>query len=292
MRASMYKLAQDHTAHYFFDGIDASIFYKEGSNDLTVQLLFESRPDAHGFQTAIANTQLIHASLKDKLTFSETVEEVEAPANFCPCRVFLIHYKTKDSAESPTFSYHLNLGDLKSESTEEFGVDPRKALQSVEDLSFFPKVNCYACHLIPRTVAKHKKDPSNVIYESWLFHQYFDGLNTTEKHGIPMLAIRYDSAEAIADIYVGEEYGTEKLSKVHVTVILRDLALVKPVMAILRSGSSMDVANPLHMKSFLYAPDPVMMGYFLNAKCSATLASWKELVMEDTEVEEMCESRS
>ena len=52
----------------------------------------------------------------------------------------------------------------------------------------------YRCHIKPRAKFRDLAgNDSNIIAGSWLFHQYFDGLNTEDESGlfdIPLIALR------------------------------------------------------------------------------------------------------
>ncbi len=186
-RATIYKCAQDCKAYYGLDGRNKSIYYEDGSNDLTIRLLFATIESGRDFQNSLSNFCFQHPSFSRKLSFEEILVPVTFEGVSNP--VFYQHYRNEDS-DSPPF---LSLNDILSSHSESVlsnNGDPERALQSLEDLTKMPHVKCYKCHLISSQVKEHSHNPDNCIYGSWLFHQYFDALNTEDKY--PELAVKFD----------------------------------------------------------------------------------------------------
>jgi len=148
----MYKCAQDCCAFYLQDGRDKTIYYKEGSSDLSVHLLFSTKHDAYVFQNTLTIFAMNHSRLQSKLTVDEAISPVESIAELS--RVFHRHYKPEDNADSPNIS----LNDILSNSNSCISIsqDPSLALQALESVHFITNLGSkwYKCHLIS---AKNKE---------------------------------------------------------------------------------------------------------------------------------------
>jgi hypothetical protein len=79
--------------------------------------------------------------------------------------------------------------------------DPEKQLQMLEDpacLAFERLPKAYKCHVAPKCLKIHDKHPSNLLYLSWSFHQYLDGLNSDA----PLMSVRLgeDCGDVLVDV--------------------------------------------------------------------------------------------
>jgi hypothetical protein len=98
-------------------------------------------------------------------------------------RVYHADYDTDANLDSPAFA----LPDFELES---IGLDHEKRLQMFERHAFSsPETKSCACHIVSKKrYPTHARNKNNFVYASWLFHQYFDGLNTAGN--IPCLIVR------------------------------------------------------------------------------------------------------
>jgi hypothetical protein len=266
-RATIFKCAQDCKAHYSLEGKNKSIFYDEGSTDLKICLLFHSVESAQDFQNNLSNFQFQHPSFGSKIVLDENIKEVDV--EILPNRVFYSHYQAGDT-DSPPF---LTLNDiLSSHSTSLLSNNgnPELALQSLEDLAKFKYLKCFKCHIVPATVKEHSKNPDNIIYGSWMFHQYFDALNTENLY--PELAVKFDSVAGEEELEIRDKY--EKRWRINVLIEFRDEDIAATVSAYFKAGTQRIQNDPLKYKSFLYARDSNQMKYFLDCKYSDTTTKW------------------
>ena len=258
-------------AYYCENGSKKSIFYDSNSRDMEINLLFKSEEHAGGFQNALLNFRFTHPTFGNQIHIDEDIEEVfllEALK-----RVLHKHYDGDDNNLSPA----LSLADLRhvlSSNTASVSYDPMKALQSLEDITILPGLKYYWCHLVSRKVRSEKNNENNCIWGSWIFHQYFDALNTREI-GVPLIAVKYIStAVETEDIPVGDGYVTRKRVVVHVEFIDsqvgRNTALL--FQRFMKNGTK--ILDDLHYESFLYPKDPEQMQQFLNAKHDETMKTW------------------
>jgi hypothetical protein len=248
--------------------MEKSIFYEGNSKDLTIHLLFENKENARDFQNALSNFRFQHPSFHQKILFDQKLQQVST--ELIPEPVFYDNYQGNDNSDSPPF---LSLNDILSSHSESVlsnNGDPETQRQSLEDLSKFPKLKCYRCHIISATNKDHHKDPDNAIYGSWMFHQYFDALNTETR--IPELAVKFDSVAEEEEVPVADKY--EKRWKINVLVEFRDQEVAETVSLYFKSGTQRVPNNPLIYQSFLYARNPENMKYFLDFKYDETTKLW------------------
>jgi hypothetical protein len=271
-RSTVYKCAQDNMAYYCEDGNKQSIFYEDASRNMTINLLFKHETEAFAFQNTLVNFRFAHPTFGIKIHIDKTVSKVHLsnPSD----RVFHMEYDGADNNESPA----LSLADIRHVLSSDGGsesYDPVKALQSLEDIAIMPGLKYYWCHLVSRQVAKVKKNPNNCIYGTWIFHQYFDALNT-EVVGIPLIAVKYLSTEnEPEDIPAGDKVLTRKKVNVSIEFYNNDVGrrVAIAFQALMKAGTK--VLDDRHYESFLFPKDPVEMRDFLSAKYGETMKAWK-----------------
>ena len=276
-RASIYKCAQDCIAYYSPNGEDKSIFYAEGSADLQIHLSFLDRTEARIFQNKLLDFGFMHPHFNEKLVISEEIPIINVID--LPRRIFYQHYHPMDNHESPDMS----LNDILSvsDSIASLSSDPSLSLQAVEDPvvinSFGSK--WYRCHLISRKVRQYKYDPDNVIYASGIFHQLFDGSNTTGRNSIPLVGIRFDHFGDLKEVQVGDKF--ELRQELFVVIQFANPDLARSMEAWLKIGTTR--RNDCSFDSFLYARNGENMKYFLEQKYIAFDA--QNISADDSDIE-------
>jgi hypothetical protein len=256
-RNSMYKTAQHFVAYFPLEGRDQAIYYKEGSSDLFINLLFCSRRDAELFQNELLNFAFVHSHFKEKLELNEEIVEVEVTNQ--PDRIFHRHYVPSDNNESPEISLNDILGS-PSASVVTIGKSDC-ILQSLEEERIVCQFDSkwYKCHLISAKNLKFKNNPNNIIYASHHFHQLFDGLNTSRGVGVLLKFIGFGDME---NVFNGVEYVTRQ--KVFVEIQFRDRDIATSFGRLLKTGTTRIDDYSYH--SFLYAEDGETMKYCLESK--------------------------
>jgi hypothetical protein len=155
--------------------------------------------------------------------------------------------------------------------------DPVKALQSLEDIAIFPGLKYYWCHLVSRKVKAGKNNENNCIWGTWIFHEYFDALNT-QRVGIPLIAVKYVStSELTEDIPLGDNK-TLTRRKVTVAIEFFDSDVGRRVaisfQAMMKLGTV--VVDALHYESFLHPKNPAKLKAFMEVKYEETMKAWRE----------------
>lgn len=94
--------------------------------------------------------------------------------------------------------------------------DPVRSLRSLENLSLVPRKDViFQCHIAPKAFYKGKcsTDPNNILFESHLFHTYFDGDGKRRPRGSnldwgrpPELWLEYVRDERNATVLSGASY--------------------------------------------------------------------------------------
>ena len=273
-RSTVFKCAQDHMAYYCENGTKHSIFYDGAGRDMQINLLFKHEAEAFAFQNTLVNFRFVHPTFGNRIRIEENVDKVSLaqPSS----RVFHSHYIGADNYESPV----LSLADIRhvlSSNGGSVSYDPVKALQSLEDIAIFPGLKYYWCHLVSRKVKTKKKNANNCIWGTWIFHEYFDALNT-ENVGVPLIAVKYVStSELTEDIPLGDNK-TLTRRKVTVAIEFFDNDVGRRVaisfQAMMKVGTV--VVDALHYESFLHPKDPVELNAFLEGKYDETMKAWSE----------------
>jgi hypothetical protein len=269
-RASIYKTAQDCNAFYCEGQKLNSIYYDGDSKDLTIRLLFKTESDAFNFQNKLSNFMFDHPTLGVKINVEKDINIVAL--NNYPERVFYIDYNT-DATDSPPF---FTLADIKSSLSESLLSDfanPESAMQSLEDVSLYPNLKLYWCHLISRKQKQHSNNKNNAIFGSWIFHQYFDALNSVNDY--PELAVKFESIGETTIITTAEGQNKSK-TKVNVSIEFIDEKVASFMSIYFKKGTI--TVDTLHFQSFLYADNGEEMKYFLEKKYEETKALWEKFL--------------
>eukprot|EP01035_Chromulina_nebulosa_P000575 gene575-806_t len=194
-RFTVFKCAQDQMAFYCEGGTKRSIFYDGAGRDMQINLLFEHKADAFAFQNTLVNFRFVHPTFGNKIHIEENLDKVSLaqPSS----RVFHSHYIGADNNESPALSLR-DIRHVLSSNGDSVSYDPVKALQSLEDIAIFPGLKYYRCYLVSRKVKAEKNNANNCIWGTWIFHEYFDALNT-EHVGVPLIAVKYVSTSELTE---------------------------------------------------------------------------------------------
>jgi len=259
-RGSLFKCAQHCLAYHSLEGDKRSIFYQEGSSNLSIRLLFASREKAEIFQNELFNFGYLHSHFREKLRMEENISEIEAVVQ--PARVFHHHYMSADNTESPEMSLNDVFPTSPSVSAISIGKEPRCSLQAIEEERIVRQFDSkwYKCHLISGTNKKFVNNHDNVIFASGTFHQLFDGLNTSAGVGVLLKFCDFGADEMV--LIKADTHETRR--KIIVEVIFRDRDIANSFGMILKSGSEKICDNSY--RSFLYATNGDTMKHCLEQK--------------------------
>lgn len=275
LRASMFKCAQNCHALQSLEGLDKSIYYAEGSKDLTVSLLFREIRDAEEFHNKLTNFAIDHTHFASKLVICPEILNVALPATKQLDRVMYNQYISADNKESPLMS----LNDVLSESTSVASNqdDPSLSVQALENPTTITafRSKWYKCHLISKQVKEFAGDPDNFIFASWLFHQQFDGLNTDDDVGV---AVKFDDFGDVEEVQLGNgRY--ERRQKVNVILEFRYADVAAAFSGLLKKGT--ERMSDTEYRSFIYAKNGATMKYCLDRKYQETVGLWGRSESED-----------
>lgn len=269
-RYLIYQDAVDaHACHDFRIKDASSIYYPEGDDTLHFSLLFKTEGDAHTFQ----NKLLSHANHPFKrmtIDFNKEHEvlDSEEVAKF----MFIDDYKKRDS-DSPENS----LRDTASASELPNIDDPMRSLRSLENLSLLPRKDVvYKCHIAPKAFYKGKcsNDINNILFESHLFHIYFDGDGKRRPKGSnldwgrpPELWLEYDGHTKNASVLSGISY-----DEVFVLIIFRDSEVADSMKFMWKFGTE-NVADNKFRSSF-FTTNVASVQQYLQFKKHETRIRW------------------
>jgi hypothetical protein len=107
---------------------------------------------------------------------------------------------------------------------------------------------------------KHARNKNNLVYASWLFHQYFDGLNTDGN--IPCLLIRPEK------VYTPSTFVFKGRRRIEVLMDFTTEAGLQTIMSCLNEGC--ELVNPKQLRTYIYANDADLMCHFFQLKHGET----------------------
>lgn len=192
VRAAVYMKADDNTAH-FIPG-EKPICYGEGDdiNKLSVSLYFTTYETAMGFSRALRKWSFDHPNSSVQPTVSLPVSCIR-PINLQP--VTFDQYDPAEAEDSPCTCLADFKGFSISLETEPAELDsPLKTYQAIESAAWISSVGAYKLHLKDKALPEFQAlryDDNNLLAASWIFHQFFDGLNLPDTpHQVPQVAVR------------------------------------------------------------------------------------------------------
>lgn len=269
-RYLIYQDAVDsHACHDFRIEGASSIYYRDGDDNLHFSLLFKNEGDAHTFQ----NKLLSHANHPFKrmtIAFNKVhdVLDSEQVAKY----VFSDDYQKSDS-NSPENSVR----DTFSVSELPNVDDPVRSLRTLENLSLLPRKDVvYQCHIAPKAFYKGKcsTDPNNILFESHLFHIYFDGDGKRRPKGSnldwgrsPELWLEYDGHTPNASVLSGVSY-----HEVFVLITFRDSDVADSMRGKWKTGTE-EVGDNGFRSSF-FTTDVASVQRYLQYKKRETRIRW------------------
>jgi hypothetical protein len=149
---------------------------------LIVNLYFTTTSDACGFMTHITEVNWSWRHSRVQVECPRMYTHVMLPRADMQ-RLYRIDYNTNDNLDSPIYA----LPDID---LERVLLNDENNLQMFERrVSSNSEIRAYRCHIASvKRYKTHECNENNVVYASWLFHQYFDGLMT--EGIIPCLLVR------------------------------------------------------------------------------------------------------
>lgn len=298
-RRMVYDDAVDtHACHDFrLDQLTSTIYYKEvGDDNLYFSLLFESKDNAHAFQSKLL-TRINHPFKKMTVCLSnnKSIEEIKATSAVASF-VYSDDYKKADSTSPDNSTLGLSVTELPNID------DPLRSLRSLEKLSLIPrKETIYACHIAPKAFYKGAcaRDPDNILYESHRFHVYFDGDGKRRPRGAnidwgkpPELYIDYLSADPNATVVTGVHY-----YEVFVNIMFREADVAESMRGLWKDGT--EEIDDIGFRSSFFTTNAVKVKKYLELKKRETRIRWgvkedmitlQDVIVEDEEVIELQEA--
>jgi hypothetical protein len=261
-RATIYKCAQDCSAYYNIDE-NHSIWYEEGSKDLSVCLLFISKSDARNFQNSLANFSILHIALANRIEFDKNIYEIFLNEN--PVGIFFEDYNTKLYGSPECLS--LRSIAVSSSKADVDPSDPLVQRRCVEDISILlPGAKLYRCHIADKAkYPKYANDDDNIICGTSDFHNMFDG--NMMSSGRPEVAIKFDEAE-LQDQMNNRRHGW----KVKIILEFFNKDIASYMFPRLKSGT--EPIDELNFRSFIIADDPKKVKKYLKIKYKQTMEYW------------------
>ena len=281
IRAAVYRNAEEHLACYSLNHF-RSIWYDEGSDNLQIILLFDNKDKARQFRTFLDHWYLNNpmAIKSGDVLVKEEIATVHIPSSHNLRDVHLRDY-VAETSDSPVQSL-LDFMTLPSSVSSAVSVvsdmdDPLHKYQSLEHPQEFIETGTkpYHCHIKPKTkFAKLANESNNQLAATWLFHLWFDGINTfmDEEENIPMLALR-PVTDSIEEIYFPGPPPTKR-SRVDVVIEFRDSNKADVLEQRLKEGSKR--IDDKKLQTFVHVSDPAVFCDCLQWRYEDTIKMWNE----------------
>jgi hypothetical protein len=148
----------------------------------------------------------------------------------------------------------------------------------------------YNCHLMSKKdYPEEEKNPNNILRLSWSLHQRFDGLNTSEKHLVPQIAIGFVRFERQEEMPISVGYAEWK-DRVTIFIEARDLRILTKVGNMLKSGSQSSPDKEGKIYTFVHVDSHEDFRRCLTTKYEETKRLWskygegQEIPVEEEEV--------
>ena len=272
IRASMYRYAEQHKACYSPE-YEKSIWYDNGNDDLQIALVFKNEELALTFLTFLAQLYLSNPSVKqDDISVRQEVEVVYV----ADLKYVRLEQYVGSEYESPIQSLEEFSGvrSVHSSLSMDSCSGPLAQFQCLEVINSntFP----YRCHIKPKSKFKLlASNESNMIAASWLFHQYFDGLNTQDvvsgMQNVPLIALKADPHEEPKDEVVGTP--PQKRARVSLLLECRSSDVHTDIGTLLKTGS--ERVSDLVWKTFIHVSDAKTFCDCLDWKYKETHRMWE-----------------
>jgi hypothetical protein len=263
IRAWVYEIASSFTA--FYDGDKStSIFYNGG--DLHIRILFRTEDGCVSFLNKL-DDNLSHFQLVEPMQFDKNPEMVRLSSR--PVNIYRRDYIPADS-DSENYSLAITRITHVSALTH---LDRFTEFQMVEDsdLEDFVGLDVYKCHLRSQSAfVEDKNNINNWLWLSWSLHQRFDGLNTTGRHRVPQIAIRFEKAVDGALLTEGDT----EWYRVDVAIECPDADIFGVVRHRIKKGMIVNEQRR-EISTWLYVQDPNDFKRCLTYKYDETHELWK-----------------
>ena len=269
-RKRIYEDAQQYCACYDVRDPSCSIWYPDDSRDLHIKLLFLSKMDAHHFIACLVNYNEGHTLLKGSIEIQKKLEvfssEIEAEYIFKDEYVFAATESPENTREG-----------ILSTSEVSIASNPVYQMRSVEDLSkFIRHEKAEKCHIAPLAFfSQYDTDPDNFIYESHLFHKFFDGDGKRRPDHAhigwgdsPKLMLQYDGTGS-NHMFQGVRY-----HMIFVLIIFEEPEVARGMAGRWREGTT--VVDDLTFRSFFYTTNVDHAVQYLAIKQKETKVRWSE----------------
>jgi hypothetical protein len=150
---------------------------------------------------------------------------------------------------------------------ERISLDDEKRLQKFEkQASTNPEIYAYECRIAP---FGHGSNENNIVYASWKFHQYFNGL-TTHPKTIPSLIVRPERTYKANSFVVRGQ--TIKRHRIDVLMDFTSEAGLNEIASTLNDGY--EVLSPKGLRTYIHARDANMMCKLFTLKYAETAEQW------------------
>ena len=257
-RGHVYQVAAQHLALQLPGR--ASLRYE--NEDLVIQLYFEEKKEALQFSYAVDEMRYSRFTGQTKVNLEDPVPVALRPLGLT--YVKLAHYRGDDETSPPWSldNYSFNTGTMVTYRDEMLN-------QAVDQLR--PGLRAVRMHLKDRALFEDVKDKEyNILYGSRDFHDYFDGMLTSDGNVIvnmPLVAINKDDSEPVNSV------GTPaaRLFRVYVRIECRP-AVASAVGTMLKHGSVSVGGNSFRSHVDVCEPDKFVE--CLEWKYRRTMGLW------------------
>jgi hypothetical protein len=180
-------------------------------------------------------------------------------------RLYRTHYNTNDNPHSPVYA-------LPDHYLERVSLNDEQQIQMFEKrASMSPEMRAYRCPIVSRgRYYVHAANENNVVYSSWLFYLYFQGLVT--QGIIPCMLVSPIKTYPTTTLHLeGRELKRQKLDVMMDFTTEENLLELRHVM-----HEESRVISPTRLRTHIYVRNAKDMCTFFQDKYPETVHIWRE----------------
>ena len=276
-RQRVFRLAEEIHAKIRVGTADDGIAYEGITNYLLFKLVFEEKPQAGEFRTAVKKIPLEYRKRKHVEFHAGAIVVPDINVEFQPIQRFnwegdldLVEEDQYEKIESDTEpSPEYDLDAYTQTSVVSVNAETRLRMLEREDSRNLFRQKPEKCLIVRQADDLNNiKNPNNIIYMSRFLHQQLDVIDSTE--GIPQFYFRY----VMHSEHQHQGLVNNKPTPVYETtldIVFKDEEAKNELTVYFKNPTDV---NQTTIRLVAYFPDPLEFDYFAQTKAEETLAKW------------------
>lgn len=276
-RQRLFRIAEEKHAKVRVGTADDGIAYQGITKHLQFQLVFEEKPQAEDFETAVERIPLEYRKRKRVDLPAGAIVVPDISVEILPVqrvlwdgevvRVKEDQYEKIDGDAEPSPEYDLDA--YTQTSVVSVNAETRLRMLEREDSRNLFRQKPEKCHIVRQADdPDNSKNPNNIVYMSRFLHQQLDVIDSTE--GIPQFYFRYVAHSEQHQ----QGLWNNKPIPVYETIleiVFKDEEAKNELGVYFKNPTDV---NRTTIRVVAYFPNPLEFDYFAQTKAEETLARW------------------